>query len=1557
MENENVNDTAELSKLLEGSRKRLLETGTRSSLIHVNRKNIRSNSLNIINERSDEIYTILRIRGKRMRFKALGKDESIKGDGMVLAKPDENIDSTRFTDNFLESPLGPEAMARRILKVAKAAKIAEEEQGVNILYLALGFLQWKEATHSQKVREAPLILLPVQLERNNKTSTYDIVCREDDLSTNLSLSERLYQDFGIRLPEIEEVEGWLPSYYFSKVEKAISSKVDWNIDQNGIQLGFFSFAKLLMHHDLDPENWPNGEFENNKILDGILRSGFKHDDPLFAPEDKLDEKLSPGDLIQVVDADASQTKVIEEVRRGANMVVQGPPGTGKSQTITNIIASAAYDGKTVLFVAEKMAALNVVHQRLVKSGLQDLCLELHSRSANKKAVLHELKRTLIASQNEIEVNADTSKLIESRNELNNISSLLHTPINGIDGTPFEALSEVVSYIGKGVPAPKMALDGLERKAKEDRVNCVRSIRQFSDSYKRLVENPSNPFKGSRELFLQPTDLERLKSDVRHSLEVIKRFMKICSDAAKNYEFEVPKNLVESERLLNFRNAFIGRRKELDHWIKKLYFNGNISRLNQTVRIAKNWSFIHLENQDKFNFNNIDLSLSQLRLDIQEGVDSWFKRNFGNYNRSSKKLASLITENLPKAPKRRLKLIETLIEINRVDSEFSIDKDWLINVLGEDWRDIKTPFKEIEEAIEWIENIKKTANLIKSPDELGVAIRTSNGLERITVSDEIDKVKEHLKRPLSILKLDYQASILNEDVYFQNLSVLVEVFERILGSEGDYEAWVSYEHHRKEIINQGAAELLELIISDKIKPEDAVDEYLYACAESRWKACFAKNKDLQKLQGTNRHELCETFKKLEKNYIESTKGKILKSHYTQIPKGSVGNMGYIHGEIARKRGHKPVRTLVKNTGPTLQRIKPVFLMSPISVAQFLSPGAVKFDLLVIDEASQIKPEDAIGVIARCNQIVVVGDQKQLPPTSFFDRLLEDDENDVDDDSQPADLADMESILTLCEARGIRQRVLEWHYRSKDPSLIRVSNSEFYQDNLILPPSPLERDTNYGLSFRKVPGVYSSGNNGEGRRGTNRIEAEEISKAVSRHALENPELSLGIVTFSKTQCDMITEVLEYKRREDNVLDKFLREGKSEDVFVKNIENVQGDERDVILISVGYGPEHPNGRLMRMNFGPINREGGERRLNVLFTRARVRCITYTSFDPVDIDPLRTKGEGVRVLKRYLDYAKNGNQDHSSPTGLEADSPFETDVADVITSLGYDVDLQVGSAGFRIDIGVRNPNYKSQYILAVECDGATYHSSLWARERDRLRQEILENMGWRFHRIWSTDWFYRREDEIKRLKLTLNNLTDNIKVSVRGANNKAKPITKNDRCEEFVFDKPLKIKELTVPKYQKAEILIQTDLHPSEVSLEYVSNVVLEIVNAEGPIFINELSRRLASSFGLSRTGNKIKETTLAAVSKLTLSGAIETRDNFVATGNQFMSPPVRDRSEETGSVLKAENLSKYEVLAANALIIKESGELDIEEKIRVISRLLGYKRVGPELHQVIGNCFRGL
>jgi hypothetical protein len=1826
-----------VSKVLEAARRKLLDTGTRNRLVHVNRANSRANCLNVINEQADEVFSILRVNGRKMRFKAMGKDKTAEGQEMLLALPEADLPSTsdRQTDSFLEVPLGPEALARRLLRLATDARTAEEEQGLNILYLAIGFLRWRESPSSEVVRESPLVLLPVQLVRNERTSTFDIVAREDDISTNLPLQERLRQDFGIQLPEMEETEDWAPSDYFAKVRDVVSSKPGWSIDGDGMQLGFFSFAKLLMHRDLDPGTWPVNAFVESDLLRGLLAEGFEEDRPIFGPEDKLDDILDPAQIIQVIDADASQTKVIEEVRRGASLVVQGPPGTGKSQTITNLIAAAAHDGKSVLFVAEKMAALSVVHDRLVRAGLRDICLELHSRTANKKALAQELGRTLMASAKALPGAADPARLRATRDQLNQIAALLHEPLPPTGDTPFRAISEIVGQIGKEAPPPSIPLEGLATLDRAARTRALGAIAGFAAALGRAGPPDEHPFRGASMLDLQPTDLVRLEKDLADALRTMENFeadvatlsaalaidrpdslgavsklaevldqigpipegaaafVKVLFDHCQRSDLDsalqagcrwrrardaaleryreaafsldpaalseririgvedrfaglpsdlshnlselnslrnrlvsllelagkmaavvgvpVPQSPAEIMRLIELHDWLFRQTQRAESLIRSLFNVTQTHRLVAALDLGENWLQARQAAEARFVDAAWSIDPVPLRTTIAQGAASIFSRWFGGYRKASTQLAGVVRGALPTEPTIRLSLITELAELAAKRKRLAEEDGWLRGILAEDWqgektafRDIKavarwiaeapfreafttaddllfalarvheanldaralgknleeardqvsvcfqrlnlggsdweedklpaktlfaslfrdldavdayhggsvelsgvllgpippdaagrlrlvaelqevqrlkadldaeeellrhllsevwagveTPFSEIAETSIWLRRLK-TRGVVTSAEMAGrVLDRIPNAeAERLRLETATGECRDRIAAPVVLLQLDLHQAGLGTSIDTSPLAKVRAAFEQMAFDTSRYGDWAGLARSIAAAANAGAGSIVDAVSEGRVEPARAEQEFAYACAEARWNAARTNRPELNTLPQLDRHDLVTLFRDLEKDRIETAKTLILSRHFDQMPRGTVGEMGVIRGEIGRKKGHKPIRWVMRNAGSMVQRIKPVMLMSPISVAQFLPPGGVTFDLLVIDEASQIRPEDALGVIARARQIVVVGDQKQLPPTSFFDRLVDDvEENDEDEEATVgATAADMESILSLCEARGLRQRMLEWHYRSRDPSLIRVSNAEFYGDGLVLPPSPLQLDPDYGLKFRRVPGVYARGGSGLGRQGTNRIEAEAVVKAMADHARAWPDLSLGAVAFSKAQADMLTEVLELHRRRDPVLDAFLREGKSEDVFVKNIENVQGDERDVILISVGYGPQEPGGRLSAMTFGPVNGEGGERRLNVLFSRARVRCEVFASFDPGDIDPSRVSRDGPRVLKRFLDYAKTGIMDVRAPTGLEADSPFEEDVAAVITSLGFLADTQVGSAGFRIDIGVRHPDRPGQYLIAVECDGAAYHSALWARERDRLRQDILENLGWRFHRIWSTDWFHHRKREIERLKAALEHAREQIEtgIRVRGANHaSARPLIEATAEPE---QGPIDIDHLTIkmPAYVRADLTVRSSVEPHEAPVAQLADLVSKIVAIEGPIHIDEVARRITTAFGKTKAGSRIVEATGRAVRQaLRQDPALMQDGSFLMTQAQAAAPPVRDRSAETGSLLKAAYIPTCEIVAAAALVRQESGDVDGDDLIRAIARLLGFLRVGSELSIVIAEA----
>ncbi|AEI49709.1 DUF4011 domain-containing protein [Runella slithyformis] len=562
-------------------------------------------------------------------------------------------------------------------------------------------------------------------------------------------------------------------------------------------------------------------------------------------------------------------------------------------------------------------------------------------------------------------------------------------------------------------------------------------------------------------------------------------------------------------------------------------------------------------------------------------------------------------------------------------------------------------------------------------------------------------------------------------------------------------WSQYYSQKRDCQKEGLNWFISGLEEAHFPPLMTESVFQYSVYWSISKIIYSTHPILKEFNGFKHQALRTEFASLDEQIIKQT-GKAFAHHIyknRRVPQGDPGpspkdktDLWLLRHEINKTTRHLPIRQLLKRSGAALQALKPCFMMGPLSAAQYLEHGSLEFDLIVMDEASQLRPEEALGVIARGKQLVVVGDPKQLPPTRFFDRIMEDDE----EEGEGANIFEgSESILDICQQLFHPVRTLKWHYRSQHESLIAFSNHHFYDGGLVFFPSPFNKSNRLGIKFRYLKnGVY------ENRR--NIYEATRLVDSVFEHILKYPEESIGIVTLNQTQRDLVDDLLEKKLFNSEAVLKYKEYWEKEEMplFVKNLENVQGDERDVIFISTTFG-KGANANKVRQNFGPISRPDGWRRLNVLFTRARRKIELFTSMLPEDIVIDEQTPRGTKALRDYLHFANNNILFSGTPSGREADSDFELSVKDVLESKGYEVVPQLGVAGYFVDLAVKNPERLGEFLAAIECDGASYHSSRSARDRDRIRQEILESLGWRdrIYRIWSTDWFYNPRRETERL------------------------------------------------------------------------------------------------------------------------------------------------------------------------------------------------------------------
>jgi very-short-patch-repair endonuclease len=904
-------------------------------------------------------------------------------------------------------------------------------------------------------------------------------------------------------------------------------------------------------------------------------------------------------------------------------------------------------------------------------------------------------------------------------------------------------------------------------------------------------------------------------------------------------------------------------------------------------------------------------------------------------------------NPPRRYPERLKLAEQIVAAQSAGRRLEGETEFAAAAFGPLWAAERTQWGLIGGLLTWADQadaLKPSIDLLEIGAS-GISARwdeLANELEAVA-----GELQVNLDRITLIAKLDLTATLSSSDwdqVSVSEISNRIEAWRSEIGTLND---WIAAREAFEIARGLGADVIVRDLINGAITAAEARPILDLLLAEALWRKARIDNPGLDEINGTERTETVESFRGLDRRRIELARYEVLSSYIAQRPQGSTGEMGIIRTEIGKKRRHLPIRKLMEHAGAAVQRIKPVFLMSPLSVAQFLPPGRITFDLLVIDEASQVAPEDALGAVARAQQIVVVGDDKQLPPTNFFRLAMnEDDDGELQDEElEPARARDFESILTLGRARGMPERMLQWHYRSRHPSLIAVSNQACYGGSLLLPPSPLRKDDRLGLSLvPSPPGHYDRG--GTGR---NQVEAELVAEYVERHLAECSDQSLGIACFSVAQRNAIDDAL-YSRHLTAAVEAFAPNG--ERLFVKNLESVQGDERDVIFISVGYGKDS-QGRTSA-NFGPISHDGGERRLNVLISRARSRCVVFSSILSGDI-PADAKPLGTRMLRDFLYFVETGKFAAGQITGRDFDSAFEEAVALAITRAGYHVEPQVGVSGFRIDLGVLDPQEPGRFILGVECDGAVYHSARCARDRDRLRQEVLERQGWRLYRIWSTDWFSNPEREATRLLQAIESAcasgweprpTTHETMPFASATSDSDPPQLFETQSELTLPIPERM-----PAYTEVRPSVPNDRTLHALSTQQLADIVVPVVEAEGPIHLEEVARRVREAFGLEKTGSQIRKAIQHALRLATRQQRLTAEEPFWSAPGTVLSRP-RDRRHASLSVRRAERIPPLEYRLAIRLALEAAISLPAEEVCVQAARLLGFDRTGPDLQSAIGN-----
>lgn len=1516
----------------------LLDTGKRNNLI--NFKDTRVSTAEVLFPPSDVLFEKIDGTAAFEVFdpKIIDEDddfaENLASEQLQIAVPEET-DVSDSKASFIAQYSGKIKRQNQILlynaatnplttikKIDKKAREFIEETGVNVAYMAFGFIHWKESDSSNFVFRAPVLLIPIQLEQASAVDPYFIKSTEDDIIVNPTFAYKMDAEYGVKLPDYSD-EGL--TAYLEKVRRLVS-KLQWTVSSE-CKIGIFSFLKINMYRDLKDNAATILANQNVRQLLGepVDSRGIGEE---FGASSVISDPLI--ELHSVVDADSSQIEAIEMAKSGKSFVLQGPPGTGKSQTITNIIAECLSDGKKVLFVSEKLAALNVVYDKLKQAGLSEFCLELHSHKANKKDVIADICHTLRTGKSAVSSKADSEIAIKEKaqHQLDTYAAELHKPRNVIDKSLYQ-LYELYAAL-RSTPDVEWTVPELASKGEAYLTETVPLLEQYVDYIASIgYDYRRNPWYG----YISQDTSYQAKSDIKNSLtaavQVLQVLVPLVDEISKRYGI----SCTSPEDVRTWQNFFrFAATSEII--TPALLHKENFEMANSALRNLRTRSDDILSCRSVldsvFDEDLYQLDGAEYHKKLTKQFNGTFSRLFNTeYKQLMTDLRLCKKDGKKPSYNEAVTMTERLAYYQQKRKEFFEAEAPVKDFLGSAYKGLETEWDYATEQMDVLQTV------FSNDVSFGALGNYSDFIsERRNFADyaqRLDTVFNDCERnAFEQIARCFDDVILAIDI--TNISLLLARFNDCLNAMDKLDHWCHFRDLLSRLEDTQVLTYIDSAISQNIEPKHIVGAFKKQFYYQWIDSVLSSTPVLSAFNRISQDNMIRTFAEKDTEQFEINKAKIRAELSSKRPSldmiASGSALAVLLREGEKKRKQKSIRTLLAETGELVQRIKPCFLMSPLSVSTFLAPNSVHFDVVVFDEASQIFPQDAIGAIYRANQLIVVGDSKQMPPSNFFNTSVETD----DADEETGDVTDFESILDLCST-SMQQLRLRWHYRSRYEQLIMFSNKNFYDSDLVTFPSSKADALGVGVDYYHVDGVFDR------KTHSNRNEAEFIVDLIYENIEKYPNRSLGVVAFSVAQQDLIDKLLSKRRQNTPEKEFFFKNDGNEPFFIKNLETVQGDERDTIIFSIAYGID-AQGRLLH-NFGPLNRIGGERRLNVAVTRAKCNVQLVSSMHYTDIDLKRTSAEGARLLREYLDFAENGNialeRTVSVNTFEQFDSDFELEVCDFLRSNGFSVDTQVGCSGFRIDLGLKLPN-SSDYVLAIECDGATYHSSKNARDRDRLRQEILERMGWKFYRIWSTDWFRNRSVEQTRLLEAAASAVNHPVQEVPNPTNDS-PI---DTFEEF--EEAAEEQAFTFPSYQAADI--------PKLSRQYLprnfKGMIKAILEVEAPLSEELLLRRIVWLFDREKVTKVVWQAYEQQMYGYQRYGIIR-RNGFLYLNAgreiQFRAPGDIERD--------IKQIAPEELAAGMLEILKQNVTADKAGLYRSLALQCGVNRVGKAINEALDSA----
>lgn len=1215
----------------------------------------------------------------------------------------------------------PKLLDKELTSIYRAARASQQENGVSSLYLAIGMLRWFPEEDSDPYY-APLILLPVEIVRKSANQGYALHARDEEPHFNATLLEMLKQSYNIEIQGLDPLpaddHGVNIKKVFAMVRRAVVALKNWDVVES-CAVANLSFAQFAMWNDIHTA----GELlDNSKVVKSLMQGHLTQDfaEPAY---EKAEKTYLP------ITVDATQLEAVNLADTGNTFVLHGPPGTGKSQTITAMIANLMAHGRKVLFVAEKLAALTVVEKRLSQLGIGDFCLELHSDKANKKQVLTQLEKALSVKAPSVKTDYEGyyERARISREKLDDYASHLHQKQKcGYSLRELIDLYDTVMNCEREIFFDEDIVSAMTESDVRSHLSLIGQLTAAGSMIGNIREHP-----------LRDIDITTYNAEFRNSLNSSLRDYRkslndafsLSAEAAEILHFNKPENLEGLNRLISIADFCIASSENKEFYQDLLECDFNKLRQYCAMRDELDMQKQELLAVWKEDFLSADTDA------YLEKLQSANRKFFGRANAVQNVMNEIASHAKVMIQENQ---IQSLFEQIRSYQKASAELDRYRSSLSDKETVITDRFSHEQD----FTAVYGRAVVFKN--EADTSYGSYEAFSQIRFNEEQLHTLESFKKAYERMQEDSMAVdllLLRKDIpdNEQTPEKEASLCSYILSHGSDLKDWSLYNKARHEALKTGLKPVVDAYEAEGDR--DLSDAYRKGLSKALINHIIDNDDVLSSFSGAAFNESVRQFKQLDDIMLDQTKQEIFNLLADHVPGPWDSTMASKELNLLRKaigsnaRGMS-IRSLFERIPNVIYRLCPCMLMSPNSVAQYLPQANDLFDVVIFDEASQLPTCKSIGALYRAKNAVIVGDPKQMPPTSFFAGSGP----EVDDLA----LEDLDSILDDALALGIPSRYLQWHYRSTHESLIAFSNNQFYQNRMYTFPSANDRESH--VTSVHVDGIYT--------KGTNVKEAEAVVQEIIRR-YRDPVLkkqSIGVVTFNVKQQALIENLLAKQYQKDPLMDVWANNTENP-VFVKNLENVQGDERDVILFSIGYGPDE-KGRIS-MNFGPINQQGGGKRLNVAFSRARITMTVFSSITSADLRITENSPEGLIAFRDFLKFAEGHELNTEEDTEKKrTEAGIMQNVCRSLKENGYQYETMIGHSDFRIDIAVIDPYDPSNYLLGIMLDGEGYKQTDNTRDREVAQIDVLKRLGWKLHRIWTIDWWDNRDREIRKLLAILSPL-----------------------------------------------------------------------------------------------------------------------------------------------------------------------------------------------------------